>query len=121
MHPWTLSPTSPVALTTPRRKSRSPVRRLCRDAALTASCFLVAAAGAWGLDQAVWECSRPGTAEGSPVMPMPFPNSLVRDGNLKVGDTAPDFTLTTQDGKSTVTLSAYRGKKPVVLIFGSLT
>ena len=38
-----------------------------------------------------------------------------------VGDLAPDFTLRTQDGLSTVTLSALRGEKPVVLIFGSFT
>lgn len=38
-----------------------------------------------------------------------------------VGETAPDFTLSTQDGKTTVTLSDYRGKKPVALVFGSFT
>jgi hypothetical protein len=37
------------------------------------------------------------------------------------GDIAPDFTLPTHDGSATVTLSASRGKKPVVLIFGSFT
>jgi hypothetical protein len=40
---------------------------------------------------------------------------------LKVGDTAPDFTLKTVDGKKDVTLSEFRGKKPVVLIFASYT
>jgi hypothetical protein len=39
----------------------------------------------------------------------------------KVGHLAPDFTLLTQDGKQKITLSDFRGKKPVVLIFGSLT
>jgi alkyl hydroperoxide reductase subunit AhpC len=34
---------------------------------------------------------------------------------------APDFTLRTEDGKKAITLSDYRGKKPVVLIFGSFT
>jgi hypothetical protein len=34
---------------------------------------------------------------------------------------APDFTLMTEDGKKTITLSDFRGKKPVVLIFGSFT
>lgn len=34
---------------------------------------------------------------------------------------APDFTLASPDGKTRVTLSDYRGKKPVVLIFGSFT
>jgi Ca2+-binding EF-hand superfamily protein len=37
------------------------------------------------------------------------------------GELAPDFKLSTPDGKTTVALSSYRGKKPVVLIFGSFT
>jgi len=35
---------------------------------------------------------------------------------VKAGDTAPDFTLEDQDGKP-VTLSDYRGKKTVALVF----
>lgn len=35
---------------------------------------------------------------------------------LTIGDEAPDFTLEDQDGKA-VTLSNYRGKKSVVLVF----
>jgi peroxiredoxin len=38
-----------------------------------------------------------------------------------VGQVAPDFTLRTSDGEKTVTLSQFRGKKPVVLVFGSFT
>jgi EF hand len=38
-----------------------------------------------------------------------------------LGQVGPDFTLATQDGKKTITLSNYRGHKPVVLIFGSFT
>jgi Ca2+-binding EF-hand superfamily protein len=38
-----------------------------------------------------------------------------------VGDRAPLFALKTQDGKQEIRLSDYRGKKPVVLIFGSFT
>jgi Ca2+-binding EF-hand superfamily protein len=34
---------------------------------------------------------------------------------------APDFSLKTQDGQQQVTLSSFRGKKPVVLVFGSFT
>ena len=39
--------------------------------------------------------------------------------NLKVGDTAPDFTLLAFDGKELkkVSLQAYRGKKNVALAF----
>jgi len=44
-----------------------------------------------------------------------------RAGHLKVGDPAPDFTLETQDKKSQVRLSSFRGVKPVVLVFGSYT
>jgi cytochrome oxidase Cu insertion factor (SCO1/SenC/PrrC family) len=35
---------------------------------------------------------------------------------LKAGDMAPDFTLTSHDGRN-ITLSASRGKRPVVLVF----
>jgi hypothetical protein len=38
-----------------------------------------------------------------------------------VGDAAPDFRLWTPDGQTTYSLGDYRGKKPVVLIFGSFT
>ena len=37
-------------------------------------------------------------------------------GRVNVGSTAPDFTLETKDGP-TVTLSQFRGKKTVVLVF----
>jgi hypothetical protein len=39
----------------------------------------------------------------------------------RVGQQAPDFTLRTFDGKRRISLSEYRGKKPVVLVFGSFT
>ncbi|MBI1901657.1 MAG: hypothetical protein HYS13_11185 [Planctomycetia bacterium] len=38
-----------------------------------------------------------------------------------VGDLAPDFTLPTHDGSRTFTLSESRGKRPVILIFGSFS
>jgi peroxiredoxin len=37
------------------------------------------------------------------------------------GEMAPDFSLPAMDGTGKVTLSASRGKRPVVLIFGSFT
>ena len=43
-----------------------------------------------------------------------------REGELKVGDAAPDFTVKDVRGKQAVKLSDLRGK-PVVLIFGSCT
>jgi hypothetical protein len=45
-----------------------------------------------------------------------------RSGTLSEGDFAPDFTLrTTHDRSRRVTLSSYRGQRPVVLVFGSYT
>ena len=40
---------------------------------------------------------------------------------LRVGDAAPDFKLKTKDGSREVTLSSFKGKRPVVLVFGSFT
>lgn len=39
----------------------------------------------------------------------------------KAGSLAPDFTLKTMDNKTTIKLSSFRKKKPVVLVFGSIT
>jgi hypothetical protein len=44
-----------------------------------------------------------------------------RAGTLAAGDPAPDFTLSTTDRKDQVTMSSHRGKRPVVLVFGSYT
>ena len=46
---------------------------------------------------------------------------FARAGHLKVSDPAPDFSLQTLDKKSRVQLSAFRGQRPVVLVFGSYT
>lgn len=42
--------------------------------------------------------------------------SSTPDPTIKVGNTAPDFTLTDQNGKK-IKLSDFRGKKNVVLAF----
>lgn len=44
-----------------------------------------------------------------------------RTGSVAEGDSAPDFTLSRQDGTGQVTLSSHRGQRPVVLVFGSYT
>jgi len=46
---------------------------------------------------------------------------VARKGHLEVGDPAPDFSLQIVDRKARVQLSAFRGQKPVVLVFGSHT
>ena len=47
--------------------------------------------------------------------------NVARGGAARVGDTAPDFALATVDHKARVALSSFRGKQPVVLVFGSYT
>jgi hypothetical protein len=56
-------------------------------------------------------------------MVLPFETLWMRAraGALQSGDVAPDFTLPTLDKSAQVELAAFRGKKPVVLIFGSYT
>ena len=48
------------------------------------------------------------------------PRAAIKQGNLKVGDAAPEFNLSNCDGKNPIALSSLRGK-PVVLVFGSCT
>jgi hypothetical protein len=57
------------------------------------------------------------------MMAVPFEPmwNVARGGGLRIGDPAPDFTLSTVDRASRVTLSSFRGKQPVALIFGSYT
>jgi hypothetical protein len=47
--------------------------------------------------------------------------NIARRGRTDVGGPAPDFSLPTIDRSQTVTLSSFRGKQPVVLVFGSYT
>ena len=62
-------------------------------------------------------------------VPMPFMALLpfesmwnvARGGALRPGDSAPDFSLPTADRKSEMRLSSFRGRMPVVLVFGSYT
>jgi hypothetical protein len=62
-------------------------------------------------------------------MPMPayflFPFETMwtgaRRGQLKAGDTAPDFTVKTLDSKAPVRLASLWADQPVVLVFGSYT
>lgn len=55
------------------------------------------------------------------VITPPAKGERISSGTLKVGDKAPDFTLVDPTGKNAVTLSSFKGKKPVVLVFGSYT
>jgi hypothetical protein len=73
----------------------------------------------------------PPPKEGAPGQDMPSPFTLLMGlltGEIgwsgegpKVGQAAPEFALETLGGKQTVALADFRGKKPVVLVFGSFT
>jgi len=54
-------------------------------------------------------CGRVGPKDGANLKPIEL-------DRVKVGDAAPDFTLENMDGKR-VSLSDFRGKKNVVLVF----
>jgi hypothetical protein len=49
------------------------------------------------------------------------PQLLLNEQAPKAGDLAPDFTLYDVSGTESVTLSDFRGNKPVALVFGSFT
>jgi hypothetical protein len=56
-----------------------------------------------------------------PLVPFPPMWNVARRGSLRVGDQAPDFELPILDRSRQVRLSAFRGDRPVVLVFGSYT
>ena len=55
-----------------------------------------------------------------PSAPGATQQQVPRDGALKPGDLAPDFTLDARGG-GPITLSSFRGRQPVALVFGSYT
>ncbi len=57
------------------------------------------------------------------LMALPFRSLWMnaRSGLLRAGDQAPDFELDSLDHKDSFRLSSLRGRKPVVLVFGSYT
>lgn len=79
---------------------RFPLRMVARATALTT--FAAAAAGAQ-------QHPALGPADGPGLPPLDT-------GRVAAGATAPDFTLESKDG-GTVTLSQFRGKKDVILVF----
>ncbi len=55
------------------------------------------------------------------VLPFETLWTQARAGALQPGQAAPDFTLGVLDKSETVELASFRGKEPVVLVFGSYT
>ena len=75
--------------------------------------------------------NRPPERFASAIAKMPGPLFMVlpfetlwnraRAGSIDPGEMAPDFRLITLDRKSEIALTDFRGKRPVVLVFGSYT
>jgi len=61
------------------------------------------------------------TAEAQPAGKMRDKGKHSAKKAPQVGDDAPNFKLKSLDGKSETELAAFKGEKPVVLIFGSYT
>ena len=59
----------------------------------------------------------------APFLLFPFETMWkhARAGRLEIGAEAPGFTLPMLDHSQMVSISSFRGKEPVVLIFGSYT
>ena len=78
-----------------------------------------------------WAMRQPPEVFGAVMKRMPMPAyflfpfetmwSHARAGHLQVGSQAPDFDLELYDKSGRVQLSSFRGKQPVVLVFGSYT
>ena len=78
-----------------------------------------------------WAMRQPPEVFGNVMKRMPMPAYFLfpfetmwtqaRRGTLQVGSMAPDFDLELYDKSGNVQLSSFRGKQPVVLVFGSYT
>jgi hypothetical protein len=80
--------------------------------------------GYWAMTQPPEEFGRIMSHVPMPLMAvLPFEPlwNTARKGKLEPGDPAPDFVLATHDKRASVRLSDFRGKSPVVLVFGSYT
>lgn len=55
------------------------------------------------------------------VLPFETLWTQARAGTLQAGEAAPDFSLPLLNQSAAVELSSFRGKEPVVLVFGSYT
>ena len=74
-----------------------------------ASAVLIVLCAALGADAAAQARPTLGPADGHEMLPLDT-------GRVAVGTIAPDFTLESKDG-GTTTLSQFRGKKIVLLVF----
>jgi hypothetical protein len=87
---------------------------------VSAAWLLVGIALATAAAQPPSQAGKHRKAEDGEIITPPARGERIED-HLKVGDLAPDFTLADPQGKAQVKLSSFRGRQPVVLVFGSFT
>ncbi len=105
-------------------KRRLKTRLLRTGAALAILYFAVLSVFDYSMHQPPEAFSRVMMHVGPvPFLLFPFETmwKSARAGHLRIGDKAPDFTLPLLDRSGSVSLSSFRGREPVVLIFGSYT
>ena len=99
--------------------------RLVAGGAAAAIAYLASSAGMfWAMRQTPDRFGRIMSYVPMPAMAvLPFRPlwKIARAGDLRIDDLAPDFELPAYDKSGRVRLSDYRGKSPVVLVFGSYT
>jgi hypothetical protein len=104
----------------PHRPRRSPA---ARTVSILIACLLVAAPLTAGADRALlaWRRARhAGRRQTSSdrVSPATWQKMAAFVPGLSPGSPAPDFTLSGASGRP-VSLDSFRGKRPIVLVFGS--
>lgn len=107
------------------KMTRKTRRRLAVGLALLA-CAWLSFVGYVG-----WAMRQPPEVFGQVMAKMPMPAyflfpfetmwTAARKGHVKLGDTAPDFSVQTLDSRTDVQLATLWASRPVVLVFGSYT
>lgn len=90
---------------------------------LLLSAALCVVSGLFALGPAVGQAPKDKKKGGRPgeVITPAAKGERIKKDSVKTGDPAPDFTLPLLKGDQSVTLSSFKDKRPVVLIFGSYT
>jgi len=88
---------------------------------LTLTMITVAISGAMVASTALAQRSTSGRPERASRSQSSKETRKPRRPALQIGDLAPTFKLKTRDGKQETDIASFRGKRPIILFFGSYT